>query len=251
MNEKEYKTSEYVVAFIDILGATNAISKQADDSLDLIHKIYENAIETFSQLKTDDFDMPQIKIFSDNIVIAVRYDSNHSKKDAAISVAVMSAALQANFLAHGWLTRGGISSGKFFIDDVMVWGPALVDAYKLENSVAYFPRVIIDPKLATEFYWTLAATRTNEFASMFSAFHRDSDGMIRVEYIVAEFDNTVRAIFDEYENGFIEKQLSEYKGNTKILQKWLWMDNYIKERRKVLLKEGDKADAASNERQRG
>lgn len=249
MSEKEYKTSEYVVAFIDILGATNAISKQPDESLDLIHKIYDNAIETFAQFKNDDFDTPQIKIFSDNIVIAVRYDSNHSKKDAAISVAVMSAALQANFLAHGWLTRGGISSGKFFIDDVMVWGPALVDAYKLENSVAYFPRIVVNPELATECNWTLIADRTNNFASTFGIFHRDNDGMIRVEYIVAEFDNPVRAIFNNYKNGFIEKQLSEHKGNTKICQKWLWIKHYIEERRKIFMKVGA-VNGTANERQR-
>ena len=36
----------------------------------------------------------------------------------------------------GWLLRGGISIGQLFIDDVMVWGEALLKSYYLEDKIA-------------------------------------------------------------------------------------------------------------------
>lgn len=38
----------------------------------------------------------------------------------------------------GWLLRGGIAIGQLFIDDVMVWGDALLKAYYLENKTGFW-----------------------------------------------------------------------------------------------------------------
>lgn len=46
--------------------------------------------------------------------------------------------------------RGGISIGQLFIDDVMVWGEALLKAYYLEDKVANYSRIIIDKKVVDE-----------------------------------------------------------------------------------------------------
>lgn len=50
----------------------------------------------------------------------------------------------------GWLLRGGISIGQLFIDDVMVWGDALLKAYYLEDKIANYPRIIIDKNVVDE-----------------------------------------------------------------------------------------------------
>lgn len=50
----------------------------------------------------------------------------------------------------GWLLRGGISIGQLFIDDVMVWGDALLTSYYLEDKVANYPRIIIDKSVVDE-----------------------------------------------------------------------------------------------------
>lgn len=250
MSDKEYKTSEYVVAFIDILGATNAIMKQTDVALDVVHKIYENAIEKFLKCQAPGFDRPQIKIFSDNILVALPCDLTHRKKDALFAVAVMGAALQADFLVHGWLIRGGISAGDFFMDDVMVWGSALVRAYKLESEVAYFPRVVIDPALAQECELDLMIQYASKINSYGCIFGKDNDGMIRLEIMPDMWPNTTLAIFKEFESGILEKQLEENHGNTKVCQKWLWMDHYVKERCKVFGLESGWTDAKRDERQR-
>ena len=60
---------------------------------------------------------------------------------------MISAIIQVQFLKHGLLTRGGIASGSYFVDDMMVWGTALVKAHSLENSIAVYPRIVVDPEL--------------------------------------------------------------------------------------------------------
>lgn len=235
MSGTVYKTAPHVVAFIDILGATNAILRQADESLAVIHTIYKNAVTAFSECEFPDCDRPKVKIFSDNIVVALPYDASHRNADALFAVAVMSAALQAEFLVRGWLTRGGIGAGDFFMDDLMVWGSALVRAYELESHVAYFPRVVIEPDLAKECGLELILRHTRNTNSLGYAFGKDADGMFRVEPLldVGGFGVTANLIFNLFEERLLEKQLAEHRGDTKVCQKWIWMAHHVEERRKL------------------
>ena len=50
----------------------------------------------------------------------------------------------ASVIDHNWLLRGGITIGDLYIDDVMVWGTALLQSHDLESGAAFFPRVVID-----------------------------------------------------------------------------------------------------------
>lgn len=44
-----------------------------------------------------------------------------------------------------WL-RGGITIGELFIDNAVVWGTSLIEAYAIENNLANYPRVIVSKK---------------------------------------------------------------------------------------------------------
>lgn len=73
MSQKKIQTDEYVVAFIDILGASEMIKKDADGSLRRIHKIYDKArrmYKKFTDYPNAGKEFLTIRIFSDNIVIA-------------------------------------------------------------------------------------------------------------------------------------------------------------------------------------
>ena len=37
---------------------------------------------------------------------------------------------------------------QFFTDDRMIWGNALLRAYKLEGQIAIYPRIIVEPEIA-------------------------------------------------------------------------------------------------------
>ena len=50
-----------------------------------------------------------------------------------------------------WLVRGGVTIDDFYVDDTVVWGPALVRAYEMENDEARFPRILLDVPIVNIF----------------------------------------------------------------------------------------------------
>lgn len=223
MNNPKYITQECIVGFIDILGSSAAIADDADASLNVVHQAYKNSIDFFDDLFGGNKFQPSIKIFSDNIVVSVAYGEERFKRSAFLAVAMMSAIIQVEFLKKGWLTRGGITSGNFFADDVMVWGTALVRAYTLESTIAIYPRVIIDPILIGDLH---LAIQPDTHCSTW--IRKDKDSLFYVEFL-----NRCLKHADFFALGLlqiIEKKLSQYHGNTKVCQKWLWLSAYLNER---------------------
>lgn len=220
MNLDEH-LQEHIVAFIDILGSTEAIKKDEEKSLKVMHDSYTEAIKLFDYLFEDKQIKPKVKIFSDNIVVAVPRlkESGHG---AFCAVVMLSAIIQVQFLKHGLLTRGGIASGSFFCDELMVWGKGLVKAYGLESTVAIYPRIIIDPELIRE----LGLTRSDcLFKKTQKWIVQDEDSLFVVDYINEFLQN--KDFFGLVLLNIVEEKLGEFSGNIKICQKWLWLSNYI------------------------
>jgi hypothetical protein len=58
--------------------------------------------------------------------------------------------LTIRLLAAGFFVRGAIVKGRLFHDDKMVFGEALVRAYRLETKVARYPRIMIERDVAVD-----------------------------------------------------------------------------------------------------
>lgn len=147
-------TESYIVAYIDLLGVTNRI-KSEDGQLEMnkLHNLYTFAADITKKIQVEENKDIKFKIFSDNIIIAKKLSNTVMQRKRDIKSLLMCAGRfqeQAASDSVGWLLRGGISLGQLFIDDVMVWGEALLNAYYLENKVANYPRIIIDKRVAIE-----------------------------------------------------------------------------------------------------
>lgn len=226
MSEK-YKTTESIVAFIDVLGSTDAIMRNADKSLRMMHNAYSEAIKLFQSL----FDKskrikPCVKIFSDNIVVSVSREGE-SGHGAFHAITMISAIIQVQFLKHGLLTRGGIASGSFFVDDMMVWGTALVKAHSLENSLALYPRIIVDPDLIGDLN---LATSNCTFVRCKEWIEQDIDGFFMIDYLNKYLLN--KEIFIIQMMSIAEAKIIKYneENKKKACQKWLWFTNYVKDK---------------------
>lgn len=234
MEQKERTTEEYVVAFIDILGASKKIRDNVNLSLNQVHDVYSESLEEhkiylseapISEIK------PVVRIFSDNIVLAA--PTIHGVDAAFQSVLVFTAIVQQNFLGSGFLTRGGITVGSFFYDDVMIWGQALVEAYQLESNIAIYPRIVILPKLIEQLMF-LEFPATRQFIS------KDVDDLYYVNYMNERFygkleDNTISFYFQAL-LADCDQMCSEAKDDIRILQKINWHKNYLVSKRVEWLK---------------
>lgn len=145
----EIKTEKTFVAFIDLLGASELIEKDPDGSLNIIHNCYEGVKQFISEWDKEPLTIPEMKIFSDNIILSIPLNDFDSDKSifSAMSILIFSAYLQLYFWMHDLLVRGAITIGSYYEDEMMAWGKGLVKAYRLESSLAIYPRIIIDPEI--------------------------------------------------------------------------------------------------------
>lgn len=219
----EYKTEECIVAFIDILGATEKIKENPKESLNIVHKAYDDALELLSYMyrgELEDLFKPKAKIFSDNIVVSVSI-SNH-KAGAFMTLCAFLALLQTQFLMSGYLVRGGIASGEFFADDIMVWGDALVKAYIIESEIAIYPRIVVHPDLVEDLKLS-ADEKLKKYLI------EDSDGLIFIDYILNRVSTVkenkefmLKKFYDD-----CEKMIEKNKNNIKVMQKIQWHYTYL------------------------
>lgn len=223
MSASECNVVDHVVAFIDILGSSEAISRDANSSLNIVHQAYKKSLEGFGNIFTGAQFQPAVKIFSDNIVVAVPCKDKQFEPVAFLAVAMMSAVIQVEFLKKGWLTRGGICTGSFFADDIMVWGKGLVDAYTIENTVAVYPRIVIDPAL-------IGHLRSFEELDAKTSvwLQQDNDGMFYINYINHYLNHA--SFFALRLTQIVEQNISRFRDKARICQKWLWLSYYLNKR---------------------
>lgn len=249
-------TQEYIIAYLDILGGEEKIRKDQEKSLELMRKIYQ---ETIIACQNKIFD---IDIFSDNLIISFKIeeylkkvpivvddiDKNTQNNSKRTSIKTrfekipelnknikdffsFVAELQTKFFKNGLLVRGGISSGKFYRENLnnnkdsktMVWGNTLIDAYHLENKNAIYPRVIISPLFIEEYKDCMYGIK--EFF-----LNKDNDGLFFVTYLKQINNN-----YSQYQQ-ICQKMLEETKGKIAVEQKIEWVKKYIDSKQNRYLK---------------
>ena len=138
------------VAFLDLLGFKNitneqdcAFIKAFFNDIELIKFSFDSPMGT-TVFGRDLVEDAEFTIMSDSIVIA----TENSYAGLAYLLFLCS-TIQSRLLTsptHPLFLRGGISCGNYYKLKNLSFGPAMTEAYLLENQ-ANSPRVIIDPKI--------------------------------------------------------------------------------------------------------
>lgn len=224
--DKMGQYEKYMVGYLDLLGAKSRMKHDVDGVyLNTVYSNFEIAKLLTEAMYEIDGSPFRAKIFSDNIVVALPCDdAGFDNSHPMIALNRMSAiigALQRKFLEHNILSRGCITYGDLFIDDLMVFGPALIQAYEMENDVAIFPRVVLSGQ-AQEFDVRIKlesrVVSTNKF-------RKDSDGMLFLSYLDYSDASDVRSLIAQSMKWVIGAIDDE--NNMKILQKLEWHKNYL------------------------
>lgn len=143
---------DYHVVFIDILGFSDLVKSSLKDG-DALFRIMD-ALYEIDPLKisrnigkhvseSEEFGFVQ---FSDSIVL---YDERTENGFWRLVGRTIEIAI--NFAQHGTLCRGGFTSGKLHVykdeegkqSRPIVFGPAFIEAYSLESTVADKPRIVL------------------------------------------------------------------------------------------------------------
>lgn len=144
------KRSNYFVAYLDILGASKYMQDDNEQFLRDLNTLYEDTMQDIMLTNILSKKNLVIKIFSDNILIAVKTTKQDiDRQSKLVKVINLVGNLYCNALRLGYLVRGSITEGKFYRNKTFVYGKALVEAVKLEEKIAIYPRVIIQDNLVS------------------------------------------------------------------------------------------------------
>ncbi len=224
--EQKYKTTLATVAFIDVLGSSEAIKSNANESLNAIHTAYDETIIQFEKYNSEHLNEPKVDIFSDNIILSNEIIEGKEER-AFFSIIFFSALLQLNMWINDLLVRGGISYEDFFSDERMIWGNALIRAYKLEGQIAIYPRIIVEPEMAEIINPMVKPERGRLLCEDFDGIYFvDPFGIKQKDiglYLIEQFidDNTIR--------------LRNSQGNLKVYQKINWLQQYFCEKHREMI----------------
>ena len=227
--------SKRYVAFLDILGFKDLVGLSCIDKppisvdeicaiLDLPEPADEGQIllGRVGDISNSDH---RSTAFSDSILITT------AATDQGLMHLLHHVAKIGFYLAKlGVLYRGGITRGLAYHDEQHAFGPAIIEAYSIEQN-AIFPRVLLSNTVVEA--GKSAAEPVNTIFSRLV--HTDSDEGVFVNYLrvlraAADADSAMPQDLIELQNRVrrnIEKQLQRFPAGTKERVKWVWFRSYF------------------------
>ncbi|USQ12956.1 hypothetical protein J2N86_09605 [Legionella lytica] len=154
----------------------------------------------------------QLTVFSDTLVFSMPLDFGGRIYNKIPSIII-------GFLEKEFLIRGGIALGSLYHKDHVIFGPALVESYKLELNEAKFPRILISDKVITEIgtepYLPIMKDQLNNwvidpFPKVIEADYSDEQWLLHLNN-----NYKVGKLVD-----IIEQAITKYLTNYSIRNKW-------------------------------
>lgn len=201
-----------LVAFLDILGFSDLIDKDANrakETIILIDKTIQHVVDCIRDTYNKEF---SIKLFSDCFCI--------SCCEVADNIEFMLrelAFMHFYFSCEGIFLRGALSIGLHFENDRMIYSQGLVNAYELAK-LAVYPRTIIDRKVID------SLRPDNEYVMV------APDGLYTVDYLLPIFheymdSEMIEGFFEEHKTAII-KQVETNHSNAPVMEKYRWLAQY-------------------------
>lgn len=233
-NEVDPKLVNSVVCAIDILGFSQMIldSCQYGYGNQLLKEMNYLINKNKQCIIPNKYSQGKIKIFTDNMVVA--YPITHDGKEELDEILDNVAEYQFNLAIEGLFVRGGLSMGDFYINEDIVFGPALLDAHYAESKMACYPRIVLDAQTVEKLQNFIRDDQTDILQNKILI---DNDGQWFLNYLNTIF-KYYKECYTEYEfekvkyallmrhKEQIEKALTMNKENTRVWDKYVWIANY-------------------------
>ncbi|MCF6440453.1 hypothetical protein L1077_13535 [Pseudoalteromonas luteoviolacea] len=149
MEEFEIQYKECFVAFLDVLGFQEMLNEHKKEKLEKYFKIVEKEIHNLKSADTIIKRYIKSIVISDSIILCVEPNNDQNKIQYLRELCIAIAKIQYELMSENIFLRGAITFGNvhFDVERHQIVGPAYVKAYKMEEDLAKFPRVILDTEL--------------------------------------------------------------------------------------------------------
>jgi hypothetical protein len=230
----EPTTQSSVCAYFDVLGFTTQIRAAAQEGTsDELLRRFSSSVNVWYEALRDAFAAEykekrswELKAFTDNVVMG--RPIRHGGEPELGFVMTDLALLQLGLVLDGFFVRGGIAVGELFMDDDIVFGVALLDAYATESQ-ADSPRIVLHPsaRVAVEEHLTYYYSVAN--APHDHALLQDEDGALFVNYLDALWQDKSGepdlATLGRHRDVVIER-LERFRSSPRIWSKYAWVARY-------------------------
>ncbi len=229
-----------VFVFMDILGYENMMARARGSAaqqteLRRLHAVLSDARSWLEGQhlpeplrKMGRHDLYALKAFTDNIVIGWPV---HDDAEAELAGAFSDlAAFQLRLAMEGYFIRGAISVGDAYVDEIAVFGEALIEAYDGERKLARDPRIILTESAVAAVKHCLTYYANPARSPHAIDVRRDADGQWFLNYleeIVSALDEAgpFYAELAKHKTA-VEAKLEEHASNPTIWSKYVWVANY-------------------------
>lgn len=216
-----------LVGYVDILGMSFAININRDNPEKLeelrtiIYTHQREALDYFRQHSKGysahyDGPEPNIKIFSDCFLIFFPLLHIHDIPIKALFGALN--LFQLHMAESGYSCRGAVVRGQAYFDDIISFGPAILDAHYLESKCAIYPRIIISPEVCLLMY--KRHKEIGKLSELEDTLIMDSDGFSFLNYLYllkGNNDISIRA------NGSIKGYDLKIVDRLHLHKKWIFI----------------------------
>ena len=237
------KLRRSVFAFVDILGYKDLVkrTKERADQEALLLRLH-NALSS-SRDWLDGGNLPEVvqkfgdkdhfalKAFTDNIAvgwpIGIRQGDGEGELISALDDL---ATFQLTMVQAGFFVRGAVAVGDIYVDEIAVYGDALMEAYSGESKLAGDPRIVLTESANDLLRVFLGSSPGRQGSQRSRGVWQDNDGQWFINYL----DTTLIAeseggpFFSELEQHkrSVQSKLDDYRQNPAIFAKCAWTAGY-------------------------
>ena len=165
--------------------------------------------------------------FSDTLVLASPVQRAGDEESSIGDLVVQAAWLQLDLITEGFFVRGALTLGKFHIREGLIFGPALVEAFELENAKAVHPRIILGPNAERSQHQDLRFYGQPEDSPQNLFLLGDADGWTFINYLGLLFDDPgdPRPVLEMHRE-IVTVRLREYRNRRRLWEKYRWVAEY-------------------------
>ena len=222
------------MAFIDILGFSNLVIKSRTECqrvpwlIKILNAVKSNEGISLRFDKKLDLQM-EFTAFSDCFVLSSRIPEDPVNAALQRITFICSLLLQAGLFA-----RGAIVEGPIYHKNNIVFGPAMIKAYKNEQSISVYPRIVVSKKLVeiynNEIKVPVLAKLINKWSQYLIRIDQDNQYYLDTLYFIPHSlrNADTRTVLKDIKVQ-ICKNINENENDEAVLMKYEWFKNFFNE----------------------